>query len=63
MKKLWQRVTRKSYEQGVIDAFKYVSECLDAVDRHEPDTMETDTVKSSVVNDLRRAMIRRLDTL
>jgi hypothetical protein len=32
MKKLWKRLTRKRYEQGMIDAFKYISECLDAVD-------------------------------
>jgi hypothetical protein len=52
MKKLWKRLTRKRYEQGMIDAFKYMSECLDAVDDFEKNRA-TKTSVSAVTHALR----------
>jgi hypothetical protein len=58
MKKFYWWLTFSRWKTGSDDAFDAVLNCLDVLDRHkhEPDTMETDSVKRKIVNDLRRVI-------
>ena len=58
LKEIWCRITFNRRKAGADAAFDAVLQCLNVLDnhRHPPDTMETDSVKRAITNDLRRVI-------
>jgi hypothetical protein len=64
MKRIYWWLTYSRWKAGSDDAFDAVLNCLDVLDlyRHAPDTMETESMKRQIINDIRRVIKQMKET-